>query len=408
MGFWLESLKAAVIEGRPEQKSLFRDLVISGRADFLEEFLRFWEGAGRPRLLFSPVHLAVEGERGWQEALELLWRWGFSLEEPYPPLDPPIFLAIEREDAELLGYLLRRRVDPNSVTNPPARKTALIMAVVRGWLEGAEVLPEAGADPLLPDREGHLPAHYLPRFFPYSEEHKKAVLRLAERLIPDGHALKALRAKRRIPSLLCALVGSPIPEVLEIALEKGIRPDDPDEEERGFSPLVKALYTFKHLAARTLLKRGFAGSPEALAKGVGMARDPEVLAVLLEKVGGTEDLHAVAKALLSSSWKEGIEALLPYLSLYLSGRPEKAAELLREAACNPHRPSPRAVLFLAERASRDAVEEAYGHFMRAYEDLKRRKDTIPNQEDLSKVKAVLWGLSALLEREGGLEALKEL
>jgi len=381
----LERLKEAVLRRDPVQESHFWELLgLPESAQALEEFLRFWDRMGRPPLLFSPVHEAVsKGVRAVLH-LEKLREWGFSLEHAEGLLDPPVFFAVGAKDPRVLGYLLAQGVEVNLLSRSEG-DTPLIRALAAGWAEGAGLLLDRGADPFLPDKGGSLPVHHLLSVWSYThvDKRREAVLRLAQRLVPDGETLRRLRKERHIPPVLNALVPIPVPELVELALDRGIRPDDPGETQGGFSPLAQALHHGRLEAARSLLRFGLVGDPLVLARALVRGREVSILSALLERVFGTEAFDGVAREVLLSPWREGIEALLPYL---LASR-EKVGDYLRLAVENPGLPSPHAVVRLAEAADREALEAAYGR--------------------LKQGGAARWALGALLGKDEGLEALKE-
>ena len=71
------------------------------------------------------------------------------------PTNYPIHFAVMRRDLDALRLLILNRVDPNKLNSN--KMTPLALASYDGWLEGVELLIEAGASRMIDDLDGNSP-----------------------------------------------------------------------------------------------------------------------------------------------------------------------------------------------------------------------------------------------------------
>jgi len=351
----------------------------------LEEAFRLHGTEGLFPEGFHPAHRAAAA--GAVKVLRVLERWGFPLDGPDEMGRTPLHHAARNGRTQALRFLLARGASPDGREGVPS---PLAGALMEGHGRAALLLLEGGADPFgAGEREaGLIPAHFL-HFAARRGCGREPVLRLAERLIPDQEALARLRGEGVRP-IAPALAMVPFPEVVALALERGVDPAAPEEEGDGDSALAVAMRHGNLEVARLLVeRRGVFGDPSVLAREVLGTRDGFLFGAVLSHLKGTpfeEELKAKA---LSSPWEGFLEGLLSGVS----DEGERRELLLAWTALGKQDPDPEEVLRLARGVRREAVEEVHRALAR-----KRGKR-----------RALAWALSTLLDRgEEALEALGEL
>jgi len=221
---------------------------------------------------------------------------------------------------------------------------------------------------------------------------KEKVIRLAEQLIPDWEHLKRLRRKREIFPLSIRLAYVDAPELMQLALERGIDPTDPSEMEDGDSALSVALMKRNVDVAKLLIAaKGIFGEPRSIIKGVAKTKDLEVLQAVFAHFERTPWRDKLIRAVLGSDWIDGIRYLLDRLDVEA-----RADAYFLWIARGKIGGKLEFVLKLAEMASREAR-------LKVYESLLKNRRLAEDKRPL------LWALGATLGKgEWALEGLKGL
>jgi len=359
--------------------------------EVLEAIFRFYgEGRGLFPSDYYPLH-NVAG-RGSLKTLEVLWRWGFDLDEGDSEGKTPIHWAIlgagvNKGREEVLRFLLEKGADPNRCDS--WGRSPLVQAVSLGCLEGIEILLEFGANPFEEVRGGgYIAAHFLYGLRLYRGKEK--ALDLARYLIPDWQTLKELRKERWICPISISLASTGVKEFIEIALEKGIDPTDPAEmTSGGFSALNGALEKRNVETAKLLIRvKGLFGDLDIIIRDVPIVQDLEILEEVLQRLEGPLRDRLI-KEVLGSEWGEGASHLLDLLP----DLEERAEQYFKWTTRRKVEQKSEAILKLAGLVSRESLERLYDRL------IKRSRFSGP----------LVWALGAMLGRdEMALEGLKAL
>jgi len=208
---------------------------------------------------FTPLFLAVAGKK--IEAVRFLLEKGANVNAETRFQTTPLFTAAESGNGEIVRALIARGADVNHaspVFGSPLHRTAYM-----DFLEGAQILLDAGADLKIRDqRGGRTPLHLA------AQLGQIAVARL---FLERGADVNALDKEDRTPLHWAVLYGTDrsgdnnSTELAFLLMGNGARIDT--AEKSGVSPLMTAVQRGLTEAARAFLRRG--GDLKSVEPGTG-------------------------------------------------------------------------------------------------------------------------------------------